>query len=93
MTLSTNVPILSDQSHLGTPYSGARLDAHVLACYGKTLARDPSVLLLTPLALLHLVDLPLSTVADTLLLPIEIPRESEAESLTPGSGPCKLVGM
>ncbi len=93
MSLSTNIPILSDQSHLGTPYSGVRIDIHVLICFGKTLPRDPSVLILTPLALFHLVDLPFSAVADTLLLPIDIPRETEARPLVPGRGSCKLVGM
>ncbi len=93
MSLSTNIPILSDQSHLGTPYSGVRIDFHVLICFGKTLPRDPSVLILTPLALFHLVDLPFSAVADTLLLPIDIPREPEARPLVPGRGSCKLVGM
>ena len=93
MSLSTNIPILSDQSHLGTPYSGVRVDFHVLICFGKTLPRDPSVLILTPLALFHLVDLPFSAVADTLLLPIDIPREPEAPPLVPGRGSCKLVGM
>ncbi len=93
MSLSTNIPILSDQSHLGTPYSGVRIDFHVLICFGKTLPRDPSVLILTPLALLHLVDLPFSAVADTLLLPIDIAREPEPRPLVPGRGSCKLIGM
>lgn len=93
MSLSTNVPILSDQSHLGTPYSGVRADLHVLVCFGKTLPRDPTVLILTPLALFHLVDLPFSAAADTLLLPIDVPREPEARPLVPGQGSCKLIGM
>jgi uncharacterized protein YceK len=93
MSLSTNVPILSDQSHLGTPYSGVRIDLHVLICFGKLLPRDPSVLILTPLALFHLVDLPFSVVADTLFLPVDIPREPEAHPVIPGRGSCKLIGM
>jgi uncharacterized protein YceK len=93
MSLSTNIPILSDQSHLGTPYSGVRIDSHVLVCFGKTIPRDPSILILTPLALLYLVDLPFSTAADTLLLPFDILREPEARPLVPGSGSCKLIGM
>ncbi len=93
MSLSTNIPILSDQSHLGTPYSGVRVDVHVLICFGKTLPRDPSVLILTPLALFHLVDLPFSAVSDTLLLPIDMLREPEAPPLVPGRGSCKLIGM
>ncbi len=93
MSLSTNIPVLSDQSHLGMPYSGVRIDFHVLICFGKTLPRDPTVLILTPLALFHLVDLPFSAVSDTLLLPIDILREPEARPLVPGRGSCKLVGM
>jgi uncharacterized protein YceK len=93
MSLSTNVPILSDQSHLGTPYSGVRVDLHVLICFGKILRRDPTVLILTPVALFHLVDLPFSAVADTLLLPVDIPREPEARPLAPGRGSCDLIGM
>jgi len=93
MSLSTNIPILMDQSHLGTPYSGARLDVHILICFGKTIPKDPTILILTPIILLYLVDLPLSTVVDTLLLPVDILREPEAEPLVPGRGSCKLVGM
>jgi uncharacterized protein YceK len=93
MSLSTNIPILSDQSHLGTPYSGVRIDSHILVCFGKTIPRDPSILILTPLALLYFVDLPFSTAADTLLLPLDIPREPEARPLVPGRGSCKLIGM
>ncbi len=93
MSLSTNIPILSDQSHLGTPYSGVRIDSHVLICFGKTIPRDPSVLILTPLALFHLVDLPFSAFADTLLIPIDIPREPEARPVVPGRRSCKLIGM
>ena len=70
-----------------------RIDLHVLICFGKTLPRDPSVLILTPLALFHLVDLPFSAVADTLLLPVDIPREPKARPLVPGRGSCKLIGM
>lgn len=93
MSVSTNVPILSDQSHLGTPYSGVRIDLHVLICFGKTIPKDPSVLILTPLAAFHLIDLPFSVLADTLLLPADIPLEPEGPPLSPGSGSCKLVGM
>lgn len=93
MSLSTNIPILGDQSHLGTPYSGVRIDSHVLVCFAETVPRDPSVLILTPLALFHLVDLPFSAVADSLLLPIDIVLEPEAPPLVPGHGSCKLIGM
>ena len=70
-----------------------RVDLHVLICFGKTLPGDLSVAILTPLALFHLVDLPLSAVADTLLLPIDIPLEPEARARVPGHGSCKLIGM
>lgn len=93
MSLSTNVPILSDQSHLGTPYSGARVDLHVLTCFSKNLLRDPAVLILTPIVLLHLVDLPLSATVDTLLLPFDIASEREARPVVPDGGSCKLIGM
>ncbi len=93
MSLSTNVPLLSDQSHLGTPYSGVRIDLHVLICFAKTIPEDPTVLILIPLALFHLVDLPFSAVADTLLLPVDVWREAEARPLVPGRGSCKLIGM
>lgn len=93
MSLSTNIPIASDESHLGTPYSGVRVDLHVLICFGKTIPKDPWVWMLTPLAVFHLIDLPFSALADTLLLPADIPLEPEARPLSPGSGSCKLVGM
>ena len=83
----------SDQSHLGTPYSGLRMDLYAIFCFGKTLPRDPSVLILTPIALFHLVDLPFSTIADTLLLPVDIPLEPDARSVVPGCGSCKTLSL
>jgi uncharacterized protein YceK len=92
-SISTNTALLTDQSHLGTPYSGTRADTHVLYCFGREVSRDATVLILTPFALLFLIDLPLSIALDTLLLPIDIPMEPEASPSIPGRGGCKLIGM
>lgn len=92
-SISTNAALLTDQSHLGTPYSGTRADAHVLYCFGRGVSRDATTLILTPFALLFLIDLPLSIAFDTLLLPIDIPMEPEAAPSVPGRGGCKLIGM
>jgi len=69
MSITTNTTLLSDASHLGTPYSGARADLHILVCFARDVSRDASGLLLAPFMLLPLVDLPFSLVLDTLLLP------------------------
>jgi len=93
MSLSTNTTILSDSSHLGTPYSGARGDLHTLVCFGRDVSRDASGLLFAPLMLLPLVDLPLSAVIDTLLLPIDVPLEPDRPPQKIGGGGCRLIGM
>jgi len=92
-SISTNTALLSDQSHLGTVYSGARADLHVVYCFGREVPRDATTLILTPIALLFLIDLPLSAVLDTLLLPADIPIKPDAQPLIPGQGGCRLIGM
>jgi len=93
MSFVTNTTLLSDTSHLGTPYSGARADLHTLACFGKGVSRHASGLLLAPLMLFPLVDLPLSFALDTLLLPVDIPMKAARPPQRPGQGGCRLIGM
>jgi len=93
MSIATNTSFLSDSSHLGTPYSGARGDLHILVCFGKDVRRNASGLLLAPVMLLPLIDLPLSILLDTLLLPIDIPLEPGRAPQAIGGGGCDLVGM
>jgi len=93
MSLATNTTVLSDSSHLGTVYSGTRGNLHTLVCFGRDVSRDASGLLLAPVMLLPLVDLPLSAALDTLLLPIDLPLEPDRPPLSIGSGGCRLVGM
>lgn len=93
MSIATNTAVLSDSSHLGTPFSGTRGDLHTLACFGRDASRDASALLLAPLMLVPLVDLPLSAAVDLLLLPVDIPMEPERPPLQIGSGGCRLIGM
>ena len=93
MSLSTNTAILSDRSHLGTPYSGTRADLHILVCYSRDVSRNASGLLLAPLALVPLIDLPLSFAVDTLLVPVDLALEPELPPQRIGEGGCKLWGM
>ena len=92
-SVSSNTTMLSDSSHLGTPYSGTIRDAHTLYCLGRGVVRDSSTLLLFPVGLVFLVDLPLSIALDTVLLPFDVVLEPEARPLVIGEGGCKLVGM
>ena len=92
-SLATNTAILSDSSHLGTPYSGTRGDLHIMVCYARDVSRNASGLLFAPLMLFPLVDLPLSFVVDTLLLPVDIPLKPDREPLRVGKGGCRLIGM
>ena len=93
MSVATNTSFLSDSSHLGTPYSGTRGDLHILVCFSKDVGRDASALVLAPLMLLPLIDLPLSLLLDTLLLPVDIPLEPDRSPQAIGGGGCRLVGM
>lgn len=93
MSLSTNTTLLSDSSHLGTPYSGTRADLHTLVCFGRDVRRAPSSLLFSPVMLLPLVDLPLSLAIDTLLLPVDVVLEPDRPPLEVGRGSCRLIGM
>lgn len=92
-SLSSNTTLLSDSSHLGTPYSGTTRDAHTLYCMGRDFARSPETLLFFPVALFPLIDLPLSLAIDTVLLPVDIVLEAERAPLKIGEGGCKLWGM
>jgi uncharacterized protein YceK len=93
MSATAHTTLISDASHLGTPYPGVRLDVHWLICFAREVRNDASALLFSPLAIFHLIDLPFSAVADTLLLAVDIPLEPDAEPLVPGRGSCKLFGM
>ena len=77
MSITTNTTLLSDSSQLGAPYSGTRADLHMLVCFARDVSRNASSLLLAPLMLLPLIDLPLSFVLDTLLLPFDLALEPE----------------
>ena len=92
-SLLTNTAILSDSSHLGTPYSGTRGDLHIMVCYARGVSQHASGLLLAPLMLFPVIDLPLSFVVDTLLLPVDILVEPAREPLRIGEGSCRLIGM
>lgn len=93
MSVLTNTALLSDSSHLGTPYSGAREDLHILVCYGREVGRSPTSLVLAPLVLFPLADLAPSVALDTLLLPIDLPLTAKRPPRRVGEGGCKLVGM
>ena len=93
MSLSTNTTVLSDSSHLGTPYSGTRLNLHTLVCFGRDVSRDVSGLLFAPLMLIPLLDLAPSFAVDTLLLPVDIALEPDRPPLKIGRGGCRLFGM
>lgn len=93
MSLSTNTTVLSDSSHLGTPYSGTRGDLHILVCFARDVSRDASGLLFAPVMLFPLIDVPLSFVLDTLLLPLDLALEPDREPQRIGEGGCRLIGM
>jgi uncharacterized protein YceK len=93
MSIATNTTLLSDGSHLGTPYSGTRNDLHTLVCFGRDVSRNASGLLLVPLMLFPLIDVPLSFVVDTLLLPVDVVLEPDRPPLKIGEGGCRLIGM
>jgi uncharacterized protein YceK len=93
MSMSTNTAVLSDSSHLGTPYSGARADLHILVCFARDVSRDASGWLFAPVMILPLVDLPLSTALDTVLLPVDLALEPDRPPQGIGQGGCRLVGM
>lgn len=93
MSITTNTTLLSDTSHLGTPYSGTRANLHTLVCYGRDVRREPSSALFAPLMVLPLVDVVLSFAVDTLILPVDVPLEPERPPLEIGAGGCRLIGM
>jgi uncharacterized protein YceK len=93
MSLSTNTTVLSDSSHLGTPYSGTRGDLHTLVCFSRDVSRDASGLLFAPVMLFPLIDLPLSFAVDTLLFPLDWPLEPDRTPQKIGGGGCRLIGM
>ncbi len=93
MSITTNTTLLSDSSQLGAPYSGTRADLHMLVCFARDVSRNASGLLLAPLMLLPLIDLPLSFVLDTLLLPFDLALEPERAAQVIGAGGCRLFGM
>ncbi len=92
-SIGSNTAILSDSSHLGTPYSGTTRDVHTLYCMGRGVMNEPASLLFFPIVLFPLVDLPLSFALDTILLPVDLALEAEARPLVVGEGGCRLIGM
>ena len=93
MSLTTNTTVLSDSSHLGTPYSGTRADLHILWCFGRDVSREPYGLVFTPLMLFPVIDLPLSFVLDTALLPLDLLLEPDRPPKGVVTGGCRLIGM
>lgn len=93
MSLLSNTAVLQDSSELGTPYSGSRGDLHILVCFGKDVSQSASGLLFAPLMLFPLIDLPLSFVLDTLLLPVDLMMDPEKPPQEIGAGGCDLIGM
>ncbi len=65
----------------------------MLVCFARDVSRNASGLLLAPLMLLPLIDLPLSFVLDTLLLPFDLALEPERAAQVIGAGGCRLFGM
>jgi uncharacterized protein YceK len=92
-SITSNTTLLSDSSHLGTPYSGTRRDVHTLYCMGRGVIREPRNLMFFPIMLFPLVDLPLSFALDTVLLPLDVILEPDARPLVIGEGGCRLIGM
>jgi uncharacterized protein YceK len=92
-SLASNTTLLSDSSHLGTPYSGTLRDTHTLYCMGRGFVREPASLMFFPVFLLPLADLPLSAAVDSLLLPFDLALEPEARPLVVGEAGCRLIGM
>ena len=93
MSITTNTTLFSDSSDLGTPYSGSRGDLHILVCFGRDVGQHASGLLLTPVMLFPFIDLPLSFVVDTLLLPVDLVLEPDRPPQRIGEGGCRLIGM
>ncbi len=93
MSIATNATFLQDSSHLGTPYSGSRGDLHILVCFGRDVGQDASGLVLLPVMLFPFIDLPLSFVIDTLLLPVDLIVEPDRPPQRIGEGGCRLIGM
>lgn len=93
VSLSTHFGMINDEPRFGTRYPGSRVDLNVLSCYGRSVSRDATTLFLTPVAGFHLIDLPFSALGDTAFLAIDIPMDSGAPPLRPGSGFCRLYGM
>jgi uncharacterized protein YceK len=93
MSVLSNTAMLQDRSELGTPYSGSRRNLHTLVCFGRDVAQDASALLFAPIMLFPLIDLPLSFVVDTLILPIDVAVDADKPPLEIGKGDCRLFGM
>jgi uncharacterized protein YceK len=95
MSLSTNIAWLGDivgfSSHLGTPYSGVRVDLHYLICGSRWIREDPTALIVLPLAIFPLLDMPFSAVMDTIFLPADVVLEPKAPPLVPGRASCRFT--
>lgn len=74
--------LTKNAGELGLPYSGAGCDAQFLGSIFGDAATEPTLLFL---AIPALIDLPLSAVADTVLLPIDLattPKDSRCDFRT-----------
>lgn len=80
------------QAQIGNPYSGVRLNLKSWQCLPTVIGQYPPVaaFFLAPLsAILLIVDLPLSAVGDTLLLPVDLAVDPRAAPIDPGSARCE----
>jgi uncharacterized protein YceK len=60
------------ESQLGNYYSGTKLNISEWRCYSRAASKDMGYLLLAPLIVpIMVVDLPLSMIGDTLLIPVD----------------------
>ncbi len=79
------------EAQAGNPYSGARLNLKSWRCLPSVAGEYPpaaSVFLVPISAALLLADLPLSAIADTALLPLDLSLASGAEPIHPFADEC-----
>lgn len=79
------------EAQSGNPYSGARLNLESWRCLPSVAREYPPAanVFLVPLsAALLLVDLPLSAIADTAVLPVDLVVAPRAKPIQPFTGEC-----
>ena len=91
-TLSSKGPTFQREvpnQQLGAPYSGVRLNLHNWYCLPDALEKSVAIKLLSPLVVIEgALDLPLSLVADTVVLPVDLFMEPKAPRPPLFEGPC-----